>query len=225
MILWRREWQPTPIFLPGESHGQRSLSCSPQGRTELDMTEQLTLSLSKEGTDTGYQWSPPSVIWKAGCEGSVISRKGHIWFQHLEWGHSLWRLIEEPAADLLERIAPVKVFCRKGTMWRVPSQQRRSGCLLGSGPGRRTLTSSREDSDSRWKTLSICKTSPPSRKNEIVLFPCHSPLIFPPAMDFCRNLYTRYTALLRIYPTNETPNSIPNLSYLFAFRKRALIGY
>ena len=25
-ILWRREWQPTPVFLPGESHGQRSLA-------------------------------------------------------------------------------------------------------------------------------------------------------------------------------------------------------
>jgi len=24
-ILWRRTWQPTPVFLPGESHGQRSL--------------------------------------------------------------------------------------------------------------------------------------------------------------------------------------------------------
>ena len=24
-FLWRREWQPTPVFLPGESHGQRSL--------------------------------------------------------------------------------------------------------------------------------------------------------------------------------------------------------
>ena len=29
-ILWRRAWQPTPVFLPGESHGQRSLAgCSP----------------------------------------------------------------------------------------------------------------------------------------------------------------------------------------------------
>jgi len=29
-IPWRREWQPTPVFLPGESHGQRSLvGCSP----------------------------------------------------------------------------------------------------------------------------------------------------------------------------------------------------
>ena len=32
-IPWRRAWQPTPEFLPGESHGQRSLvGCSPQGR-------------------------------------------------------------------------------------------------------------------------------------------------------------------------------------------------
>ena len=31
-IVWRRKWQPTPVFLPGESHGQRSLAgYSPQG--------------------------------------------------------------------------------------------------------------------------------------------------------------------------------------------------
>ena len=37
---------PTPVFLPGESHGQRSLAgCSPWDHEELDMTEQLTLSL------------------------------------------------------------------------------------------------------------------------------------------------------------------------------------
>ena len=42
-IPWRRAWQPTTIFLPGESHGQRSLAgCSPWGRKERDMTEQLT---------------------------------------------------------------------------------------------------------------------------------------------------------------------------------------
>ena len=37
---WRRKWQPTPVFLPGESHGQRSLvGFSPWGRTESDTTE------------------------------------------------------------------------------------------------------------------------------------------------------------------------------------------
>ena len=39
-ILWRRAWQPTPVFLPGKSHGQRSLEgFSPQGHKELEMTE------------------------------------------------------------------------------------------------------------------------------------------------------------------------------------------
>ena len=41
-ISWRRTWQPTPVFLPGEYHGQRSLvGYSPCGRTELDMTEAI----------------------------------------------------------------------------------------------------------------------------------------------------------------------------------------
>ena len=43
-VPWRRSWQPTPVFLPGEFHGQRSLAgYSPWSRI-VDMTEQLTLS-------------------------------------------------------------------------------------------------------------------------------------------------------------------------------------
>ena len=41
-ISWRREWQPTPVFLPGEFNGQRNLvGYSPWGRQEsdMDMTE------------------------------------------------------------------------------------------------------------------------------------------------------------------------------------------
>ena len=39
---WRRKWQPTPVFLPGESHGWRSLGgYSPRGRKESDTTERL----------------------------------------------------------------------------------------------------------------------------------------------------------------------------------------
>ena len=42
---WRREWHPTPVFLPGESHGQRSLvGYSPWHHKEEDTTEQLTFS-------------------------------------------------------------------------------------------------------------------------------------------------------------------------------------
>ena len=43
---WRRKWQPTPVFLPRKSHGQRSLAgYSPQGHKESDTTERPTLSL------------------------------------------------------------------------------------------------------------------------------------------------------------------------------------
>ena len=41
-IPWRRKWQPTPVLLPGESHGGRSLvGYSPRGRKESGTTEQL----------------------------------------------------------------------------------------------------------------------------------------------------------------------------------------
>ena len=43
-IPWRRAWHPTPVFLSGESHGQRKLvGYSPQGWKESDTTERLTL--------------------------------------------------------------------------------------------------------------------------------------------------------------------------------------
>jgi len=39
-IPWKRAWQPTPVFLTGESHGQRSLEgYSPKGGKEADTTE------------------------------------------------------------------------------------------------------------------------------------------------------------------------------------------
>ena len=42
IYYWRRKWQPTPVFLPGKSHGLRILvGYSPWGRKELDMTERL----------------------------------------------------------------------------------------------------------------------------------------------------------------------------------------
>ena len=37
-VLWRRKWQPTPVFLPGKSHGQRSLVSYIHGVAESDMT-------------------------------------------------------------------------------------------------------------------------------------------------------------------------------------------
>ena len=52
-ILWRRAWQPTPGFLPGKSHGQRSLvGYNPWGQKELDTTEQLNVYFV-----SGFYWA------------------------------------------------------------------------------------------------------------------------------------------------------------------------
>ena len=59
---WRRQWRPTPVLLPGKSHGQRTLvGCSPWGCTELDMTKRLhfhfSLSCIGEGNGNPLQCS------------------------------------------------------------------------------------------------------------------------------------------------------------------------
>ena len=57
MIPWRRAWQPTPVFLPEESHGQRSLAgCGPQGRALKWLSTQRT------------PWGLPS--WYSGREST-----------------------------------------------------------------------------------------------------------------------------------------------------------
>ena len=61
-LIQRRQWEPTPVLLPGKSHGQRSLvGCSPRGLEELDTTEQLhfhySLSCIGEGNDNPLQCS------------------------------------------------------------------------------------------------------------------------------------------------------------------------
>ena len=47
LVLWRRQWQPTPVFLPGKYHGRRSLvGHNPWGREESDTTERLHFHFS-----------------------------------------------------------------------------------------------------------------------------------------------------------------------------------
>ena len=60
--LQRRQWHPTPVLLPGKSHGRRSLvGCSPWGRKESDTTERLhfhfSLSCIGEGNGNPLQCS------------------------------------------------------------------------------------------------------------------------------------------------------------------------
>ena len=53
-VEWRRQWHPTPVLLPGKSHGWRSLvGCSPWGCEESDTTERLHFHLSLSCTGEG----------------------------------------------------------------------------------------------------------------------------------------------------------------------------
>ena len=61
-MTWRRRWHPTPVLLPGKSHGRRSLvGCSPWGCEEPDTTERLhfhfSLSCTGEGNGNPLQCS------------------------------------------------------------------------------------------------------------------------------------------------------------------------
>ena len=81
---WRRRWHPTPIFLPGKSHGRRNLvGCSPWGREQSDMTEQLhfhfSLSCIGEGNGNPLQCSclenpGDGGAWWAAVSGVAQSR-------------------------------------------------------------------------------------------------------------------------------------------------------
>ena len=102
-VPWRRKWQPTPLFLPGKFHGQRSLmGYSPRGRKELDMTEQLHfhckgLKLTScavggsYGQDQKDQKNPSCHLWSTGrsCACPLHSAPLQGWADHLSHASSL----------------------------------------------------------------------------------------------------------------------------------------
>ena len=90
-VLWRptqrRQWQPTPVLLPGKSHGQRSLlGCSPQGREEWDTTDLFTFTFHFHALEKEMATHSNVLTWRIlgmgepGGRPSVGShRVGHDW--------------------------------------------------------------------------------------------------------------------------------------------------
>ena len=80
VLSWqKRQWHPTPAFLPGKSHGRRSLvGCSPWGRTESDTTERLRFhfSLSCIGGGNGNPLQ---------CSCLENPRDGGAWWAAVHW--------------------------------------------------------------------------------------------------------------------------------------------
>ena len=68
-IRWRRQWHPTPVLLPGKSHGWRSLvGCSPWGHWGSDMTERLHFHFSLFMHWRG-KWQPTPVFLPGESQG------------------------------------------------------------------------------------------------------------------------------------------------------------
>ena len=86
-ISWRRKWQPTPVFLPGKSNGQKRLvGYSLQGRKESDTTEQLhflsffhltcllrNLYAGQEATVRTGHGTTNWFVGKGVCQGCILS--------------------------------------------------------------------------------------------------------------------------------------------------------
>ena len=102
--LYRRQWHPTPVILPGKFHGCRSLvGCSPWGREVLDTTERLpfhfSLSCIGEGNGNPLQYCLENPMdrgaWQATFHG--VARLGHVLVTKLSHGFSnshvwMWEL-------------------------------------------------------------------------------------------------------------------------------------
>ena len=108
-----RKWQPTPVFLPGKSHGRRSLvGYSPWGHKESGMTEHRTMEAVSQGAEskvispsnpvTGLIFNPHSDHWNS-LRGTP-SREGREYTSRHEYFPRL--LLSLPDGDTPSRLSP-----------------------------------------------------------------------------------------------------------------------
>jgi len=113
----RRQWQPTPVLLPGKSIGQRSLGgCSPWGREEPDMTERLhfhTLEKSMATHSSVLAWRIPGMGEPGGLPSMGSHRFGHNW-SNLAAATAAWRLFNESCWLMFSGVRCFLVFSRFG---------------------------------------------------------------------------------------------------------------
>ena len=80
-LFWRRKWQPTPVLLPGKSHGWRSLVVySPWGHKESDTTERLHFHFSLHALEKEMATHSSVLAWRiprTGEPGGLPSMGSH----------------------------------------------------------------------------------------------------------------------------------------------------
>ena len=127
-LFRKKQWHPTPVLLPGKSHGRRSLvGCSPCGHCELDTTERLhfhfSLSCTGEGNGNPLQ-----------CSCLENPRDGGAWWVAICGVTQSWTLLKRLSSSssnivvsvssrwteyiVFPKFSPFKVFRSKGEDYR-----------------------------------------------------------------------------------------------------------
>ena len=144
LLIQRRQWHPTPVLLPGKSHGRRNLvGCSPWGREESNTTEQLhfrfSLSCTGEGNGNPLQSSclenpRDRGAWCAAVYGVAQSR---TW---LKWLSSNCKN-GLPSGSVLKRLPATQEMQVPCLGWKDPLEEMTTHSrILGKFHGQRSLT-------------------------------------------------------------------------------------
>ena len=126
-IPWRRKWHPTPVCLPGESHGWRSLvGYSPWGRKESDTTERLHFHFQRHRKDVmlpfpmQWQW-PREKMVRRGTSSMALwgnHQPRHHWGQFAALSHSVHGSGRFSAAPrIVARQAPLSMGFSRQEYW------------------------------------------------------------------------------------------------------------
>ena len=131
LLLWRRQWHPTPVLSPGKSHGRRSLEgCSPWGRWGSDLTERLhfhfSLSCIGKGNGNPLQCSclenpKDGGAWWAAIYGVARSRTRLKWLSSSSSSRLLLQIIYPTQYQGDTLISEMNVFSSPGINKSLPS--------------------------------------------------------------------------------------------------------
>ena len=111
-IPWRKKWLSTPVFLLGESHGQRSLvGYSPWGHKESDTTEQLTLSLHVSSN----KWRATKGLKESSTINGLLLTLPAVWLKSISKLPN--QVMEEvlyvlPLFYSIQRVTPFYLTCK-----------------------------------------------------------------------------------------------------------------
>ena len=105
-MLWRRKWQPTPVFLPGKSQGRGSLvGCRLWGRTESDMTE----ATYQQQQQQVLREERKQTIWKKGLSQEGPMGSCSVTKFSLEW-FELHRISRKAVFGRSSRVVEFRCF-------------------------------------------------------------------------------------------------------------------